>query len=290
VTAATSRGTAPATRRDDSPGHLGRQETVKALLEETHRGIVPVRKVFVQQGRGKTTKPGPLASFLRSHDERALDAYLFLHAMASASMPYNCVLPSGAWVRALGLGDNAELASARGAVSKIMKRLEDRKLIMRTRTKKRSDIHLLREDGSGETYMRPTSKLVSERWLRVPHAYWLDGYAESLSLPAKVMLLIALSLDDGFYLPSEYAPDWYGISPDSADEGLRELRNAGLLDMEWTWEFAPRSDTGWTRRYNYTLVGSFSQEALDHASRSSSHDDSADDLSDLINLNDLDAS
>lgn len=281
MSAATGRDTAPASRRDQSPPPLGRQKTVTALLEDTNRGIVPVRKVFVQQGRGKASTPGPLASFLRKHDERALDAFLFVHAMASASTPYDIALPSGAWVRVLGLSETAELASARTAVSKIMKRLEDRKLITRTRTKKQSHIHLLREDGSGEIYTRPTSKLVSERWLRLPHAYWLEGHAENLSLPAKVVLLIALSLDEGFYLPADRAPDWYGISPDSCDEGLRELRTVGLLESDYTWVQTHRSDTGWTRQYTYTLTGSFSRGALDTAARSHSQADATDDVTDL---------
>lgn len=287
MSAATGRGTAPASRRDQTPAHLGRQETVAALLEETNRHIVPFRRVFVQQGRGKATTPGPLASFLRKHDERALDAFLFVHAMASASTPYDIALPSGAWVRVLGLSETAELASARTAVSKIMKRLEDRKLITRTRTKKQSHIHLLREDGSGETYTRPTSKLLSERWLRLPHAYWLEGWTESLSLPAKVVLLIALSLDEGFYLPADRAPDWYGISPDSCDEGLRELRTVGLLASDYTWVKTARSDTGWTRQYTYTLIGSFSRDALDTAARSHSHTDADDDVPDLSDLTEL---
>jgi len=92
---------------------------------------VPIRKTFVQIGHGKHTRPGPLANFVSAHDERGLDAYLFVHAVASAS-PFNCDYPSGTYVRALDLGSDAEPASARGAVSKVMCRLEDRQLITRS--------------------------------------------------------------------------------------------------------------------------------------------------------------
>ncbi|MGH3898934.1 MAG: hypothetical protein ACRDTA_11935 [Pseudonocardiaceae bacterium] len=115
MTTTIQRGASPATGPDRPPPPLGRQQSIETLLAETHRGIVPIRKVFVQQGHGRTTRPGPLATFLRSHDDRGLEAYLFLHAMASASAPYNCVLTSGVWVRVLGLAQNAELRSARGA-------------------------------------------------------------------------------------------------------------------------------------------------------------------------------
>lgn len=121
------------------PSPVGQDETIKELLEQSHREVVPVRKTFVQQGRGKNTRPGPLANFLTGHDERGLDAYLLLHALAS-SKPWNCDFPSGVWVRALGFADHATLPSARGAVSKVMRRLEDKRLIKRGRIQRKSSV------------------------------------------------------------------------------------------------------------------------------------------------------
>jgi hypothetical protein len=91
---------------------------------------VPIRRTFVREGRGSETRPGPLAKFLTAHADRGLEAYLLVHAMAAAE-PWNCRLPSDAWVSALGLADTATASSARTAVSKIMGRLEKRKLIER---------------------------------------------------------------------------------------------------------------------------------------------------------------
>jgi hypothetical protein len=236
------------------------------LLAQTLRRIVPIRRVFVQQGRGATTRPGPLATFLTSHDERGLEAYLLIHAMASAD-PWNCRLPSQAWIGALGLADHAELDSAKSAVSKTMRRLEKRKLITRSRSKRLSDVTLLKEDGSGEPYERPQGNRIEDRWFQLPHAYWLEGYYKSLRLPAKVMLLIALSRPDAFPLPYEQAPAWYGISSDSAEEGLRELRQNGLLIDERTWFKTGRSETGWAPQLRYTLQGSFSRAERTKASR-----------------------
>jgi hypothetical protein len=169
---------------------LTQHETVEDLLSQSARGIVPIRKSFVQQGRGKDTRPGPLASFVTAHDARALDAYLFVHALASAE-PWNCDYPAGTWVRALGLGAGAEAASARGAVSKVMKRLEDRNLVTRSRSGRRSSVTLLREDGSGKPYEHP-HRAGSDRWLQLPYAYWLEGHYLAFSLPAKAMLLPAI--------------------------------------------------------------------------------------------------
>jgi hypothetical protein len=189
-----------------------------------------------------------------------------MHAMASAE-PWNCRLPSEAWVSALGLGKNAAKDSAKTAVSKIMGRLEKRKLIRRERSKRLSDVFLLKEDGSGDPFERPRADRLEDRWLQLPHSYWLERHYETLHLPAKVMLLVALSLPDGFRLPYEFAPAWYGVSPDSAEEGLRELRNAGLLAVDLNWVPAPRSETGWTVQFLYTLQGSFSKAERTKAAR-----------------------
>ncbi|MGH3906905.1 MAG: hypothetical protein ACRDTE_22395 [Pseudonocardiaceae bacterium] len=184
----------------------------------------------------------------------------------------------------LGLAENAELRSARGAVSKIMKRLVDRNLVERSRTGRKADLALLREDGSGTKYERPLGKTKFERWLQLPHAYWLEGHYAELSLPTKVILLIALSRDDGFSLPQDRAPQWYGISADSADEGLRELVNNGLLHREYRWKEEPRSDTGWTKRYTYTPIGSFSKAERKQAS--ASRQSKPDDVTDLDEIED----
>jgi hypothetical protein len=257
----TDRGTAPAIRK--APPPVDRQVRLEGLLAQTGRRVVPIRRTFVQQGRGATTKPGPLAKFLTTHDGRGLEAYLLIHAMAAAE-PWNCRLPSQAWVSALGLADTAAMDSAQSAVSKIMRRLEERhRLIKRVRSKRLSDIILLKEDGSGEPYERD----LKDPWLQLPHAYWLEGRYESLSLPAKVMLLIALSLRDNFSLPYDRAPTWYGVSSDSAEQGLRELRDVGLLAVERNWIKAPRSKTGWTEELLYTLQGAYSKSERAKASR-----------------------
>lgn len=258
ATTKATRGAA-VTRAVTTPPPPTQRETIEDLLAQSGRGIVPIRKTFVQQGHGKATKPGPLASFVRAHDDRGLDLYLFVHAVASAE-PWNCNYPSGTWVRAMGFTEHAELASARSAVSKVMKRLQDRNLVARGRAGRRASVTLLREDGSGEPYDHP-HRSGDARWLQLPHAYWLEDHFRELTLPGKAMLLVVLSLPDGFYLPSERAEEWYGISADSADRGLRELRREGLLHTEQDWVKNQQSDTGWTQHWTYMLLGSYSSAA-----------------------------
>jgi hypothetical protein len=238
------------------PPPVSQQETLTDLLKQAHREAVPIRTTFVQQGRGKATRPGPLASFIASHDERGLDAYLFVHALASGQ-PWNCEYPSGMWIRALGLSDTATMRSARAVVSKIMRRLEDRKLIRRTRSGRLSAVTLLREDGSGHKYERPVTD--GDNWFNLPHEYWLEQHYRTLSLPAKAMLLVALSLPADFYLPYEKAQPWYGISADSAGRGLRELEKADLLVSLPEWVKNHRSDTGWIEQRHYMLLGPYAK-------------------------------
>jgi hypothetical protein len=96
------------------------QETIQDLLARSRRQEVPIRWTFVQRGSRGRPEPGPLAEFVGNHDERGLDLYLLVHAVASAK-PWNVDLPAGVWARMLGLpGDNGP-----SAVSKVWRRLED---------------------------------------------------------------------------------------------------------------------------------------------------------------------
>lgn len=243
------------------PPPPSRADTLQGLLDRTGRGVVPIRREFVQQGHGRDTVPGPLAGLLTAHDERGLDTYLLVHALASAE-PFSCTLPAPAWARALGI--EGKPASITGAISKVMRRLdEEHNLIARTRSKRRSVVTLLREDGSREPYEHPYKN--KERYLRLPDTYWRDGWMNKLSLVGKTMLLIALERPDGFELPFERAPRWYGLSADSAYRGLRELHTHELVEVDHAWVRDARSDTGWSPKYTYTLTGPFSTAAQQEA-------------------------
>jgi hypothetical protein len=229
-------------------------DTIDELLTRSNRDAVPIRKTFLQQGRGQPRKPGPIRAICRHRDERGLDLYLVLHAIASGE-PYDTKMPAAVWARVLGL---SESASARSAVSKTLGRLEhDYQLIRRSREGNEIRIMLLDEDGSGADYTRPTGQTIEDRYLQLPHSYWAQGWHLRLSLRAKVVLMIGLSLDDGFPLPAERGPDWYGLSADTLQRGLAELQQAGLLDVDQRFEKATLSATGWIEVRRYTLSAPF---------------------------------
>jgi len=82
-----------------------------------------------------------------------------------------------------------------------------------------------------------------------------------LSLPAKAMLLIALSLPARFPLPAERAPNWYGISETTARRGFRELRQKGLITVDKEYKEAPLAPMGYTAVNFYTLQAPFSKSS-----------------------------
>jgi len=250
---------APATTRRGMCDSMGMEkivatplDTKKELLRKSGRTghEVPIRKTFVQQGTRATPQPGPLAELVRRHDGLALDLYLLMRAAASAA-PYAVRRPAAVWARALGLPPGASSGSR---VSKAWERLERLKLVKRGKYKRWAEITTLREDGSGDAYTPPGGPdTPRDTYLKVSFDYWNHGCDETLSLPAKAMLLIALSLRDWFILPSEKAQAWYGLSADTSGRGLVDLQRAGLLERKKEWKKAPLAPLGYTEEYHYRL-------------------------------------
>jgi hypothetical protein len=117
-------------------------------------------------------------------------------------------------------------------------------------------VTLLREDGSGQPYTRP-GKNNTDRFLQLPHTFWLDGWWEKLDLPATAMLLVALHEKPGFHLASERVPDWYGWSADTAERGFTTLEKLDLITKTPRLKKAPLSPTGLTKVNEYRLIGPF---------------------------------
>lgn len=231
---------------------------MRAFLTRSKRPEgVPIRNTFVQGGtQGKPT-PGPLAALLRNHDERGLELKLLHQAVASSpavSGDYDVTEAAVVWARALGLYHPTQGAAA---VSKTWRRLEALGLVRRERSGRLAVVTLLREDGSGHAYTHPYLK--RERYFKLPLEYWTaeQRWYGRLSLPAKAMLLIALSLPNGFYLPYDKAKLWYGVSSDTAKTGLAELRHLQLIKVATRYVPAPLSPLGYIERRHYTLRAPF---------------------------------
>lgn len=233
-------------------------QTIDKILEEAKRTETPLRRSFLQQGKSGNPEPGPLKVFVTNGDHRGLLLYLLVLGKASAE-PWDATLASQVWARALGM-ELPGTATATSTISKAWKRLEDRKLIKRDRYRRMARIHILKEDGSGDSYVPPGR--VKTRYFKLPHVFWQEGpennrWYRVLKLPEVAMLLIALSLSDGFRLPAEDVPAWYGISGDTAGRGLNGLFEHGLLKKVKFYKTAPLSPIGFTADNLYTLQPPF---------------------------------
>lgn len=234
-----------------------RQQTIEALLARSKRrsDAVPIRWTFVQQGVQREPRPGPLRALVHRGAERALELYLLLHAIAS-SPPWDATEDARIWARALGLylpGGRRENA---GAISKTWRQLEDLRLVRRERDGRLARVTLLREDGHGGDYEQP-SGAADDPYLQLPYDYWREGWHLRLKLADKAMLLIASTQPAGFALAHERVPGWYGLSADTAERGLRRLKELGVLDVHYDTKPAPLAPEGFTKVPRYTLQSPF---------------------------------
>ena len=235
-----------------------RAEIIESLLvyRGGRRTFVPISRAFVQRPR-RGGGPGPLSAFVRARRKRALDLYLLLHAVAS-SPPHDVSLPALTWARALSMPATESSATQ---ISATLTWLEDRRLVTSERAGNARRVTLLNDDGSGSPYRHPGAGTREGRgYLKLPYAYWLEGWHERLDLPALSVLLIALSLPDGFILPQRQAAEWYGLSRDTLRRGLATLAEQDVLSHRVATKRAPLSPHGITSERHYRLTGPFASD------------------------------
>lgn len=259
---------AVASRPGGQPVPATPQDTRFFLIQRSGRSFVPIAKSFVQNpNRRLKRRQGPLAEFVNNGDKRGLLAFLFVNTIISSGAKqdgWSTSLNIRVWARALGTVETAEDASASNAATKILSRLVKRGLIQRTRRgrERMVTVTLLRPDGSGAPYTRPTGRDDSERFLRLSHRFWLEEWDKELSLPAIAMLLVALCEPPRFKLATEHVPDWYGWSADSAERGFKELADKQLLRVERETYANPLAPNGLSTRNRYTLLEPFDPDSI----------------------------
>jgi hypothetical protein len=233
-------------------------ETLDALVERSGRSFIPFRRQFVQRkDDANRSVPGPLAEFVRANDRFGLLLYLLLMTCASGG-DFDVSLHTAIWARALGVADPMSL-TARTRVSKGWHRLVARQLVDRGRRRRTSLLTPLCEDGGGDPYTRPKS-----HFIKVSHGLWTEGppstddrWYEVLTLPELAVLFIALMNADDFALPAERAPEYYGVSADTFERGVRGLRKHGLIEVRRSRKAAPLAPEGYTIENRYTLSPPF---------------------------------
>ena len=143
-------------------------------------------------------------------------------------------------------------------ISKNWSWLESKKLVRSERHHRVRRIYMTKEDGSGTDYSRPRGE--PRGFLSFPFAYFVDRWHKEIGLAGKVVLLIALSQKPIFTLVTERAADWYGVSPDTLQRGLQDLRDHGLLETWAVGRKTPRARTGLTMVHHHRLTSPLRRE------------------------------
>lgn len=252
--------------RKKSPTEVRRPPTITGQLARAHllkrnvRQTVPLRSTFVQRPRGVEPRHGPLREFVRNGDLRGLRAYLTVVAASGGQRPedgWTTVLDSLVWARLFDAEQGNSSASARTAAWRTLARLERRGLIRKYRTEagsRKVAVTLLREDGHGADYTRPTGNEVEDRFLRLAATFWTKGVDQEVSLPGLAMLLVVAKERPWSEYPPDRMDEWYGWSADTTQRGLKNLLELGLVERRERYRTAPLSPTGSTLIYQYQLV------------------------------------
>lgn len=212
--------------------------------------MIPIRRTFLQSA-GAGREPGPLSAFVAGRRPLALDLWLLLHA-AAAAPPWDVRQPAMSWARALDL---PQRGSSETTISRNWTWLEQQQLVRSERDHRVRKVTLLMEDGSGRPFERATG---TERgYFKVPYEYFTQRWHRELKLAGTSTLLICLAQAPTFTLPTEHAAIWYGVSADTLQRGLDELRNLGLLKVWSRAKKAPRTRFGFTMENHYALQGPF---------------------------------
>lgn len=233
---------------NDELGVATPDETLADLLERSGRANVPIRRTFLRRVNGT---PGPLATFVSGRRDLAFDLYLLLHAGASGG-EWDVRQPAMSWARML---DIPQTGASETTVSRNWSWIEGQKLIRSERDHRVRKLSLLLEDGSGLPFERADGR--NRGFFKLPYVYFTQRIHQQLKLPGKAALLICLAQKMLFTLPTERAAKWYGISADTLERGLAELRKLDLVDSKPVKRKAPRTRFGYTLAAEYRLLEPF---------------------------------
>ncbi len=240
-------------------------DTRSMMTRLSARGYVQLRHVLVQLPDRDKDRTSTAGRALHARKHRALLLYLLLLTCWPWLEDNREPLAASVWIRALTPPTGGGLTWSASTLSRAWLDLEAMGLIEpRTRQGRATHVVPRREDGQA-TYDAPGGR--RDRWNNyfvLPDTFWLDGVFAQLSLPGLVMLLIIAKETNSkkeMYVPYSYAPDWYGVSAKSAQNGITELTRQGLLFRREELITAALSPTGATTRVWYSLTGDFGHEA-----------------------------
>lgn len=168
-----------------------------------------------------------------------------------------------AWARMLDL---PQTTASEAGISRNFTWLEERRLARSERHRRVRKVFLLQEDGSGKKFRRATG--ADRGYFKVPYEYFTQRWHGELALAGKATLILCLAQAPTFVLPAEHAAGWYGISADTLQRGLDELRDLGLIKVWSRAKKAPRTRFGYTVENHYALQGPFARAPIGSSAES----------------------
>ena len=151
--------------------------------------------------------------------------------------PHSSTRTWRAWAELIGLEDPAGAGTR--AVRAAARELGERGFLVHAPADNSRDsatLTLLREDGSGSAYGIPNPRVEpSDRYFRVPEAFWTQGLLAGLTGPEIAMYLIALDFhrtdrpEDQLTFGQSFISDVYGLGDTSRRKGLARLVEGRVL-------------------------------------------------------------
>lgn len=244
-------------------------QTREALLKRQARGYTQVRSSLVQRhvAGPNGERSALLAQFVGGRKHRALVLYLLLlgawpeveHRITNGRSP----LEAKVWLRALSSHERGALTWSTSTLSRTWRELETMQLLTRERRGRLVYTIPRREDALAD-YSRPRGRRGHEHsYFVLPDTFWTDEVFARLGLAALAMfLLIAKETNntDEEYFTFQQFEDWYGIRQRTAQKGIAELQDKGLLHVRREPVPAELSGIGYTVRTHYSLRGGFGHQ------------------------------
>lgn len=243
-------------------------ETRAEITRLSARGYVALRHVLVQKPRAEISSDEELGSTVGEAVHERRHRALLLYLLVLTAWPWltenRRPLPGAAWIRALTAP--GALTWSPSTLSRAWGDLAEMGLVEveRKREGRARRVIPRREDGQG-LYDPPAGRRDRQNmYFVLPDTFWLEEVFAKLSLPGLAMLLIIAKETNNkneMYLPYSYGPQWYGLSPKSVQNGIKDLEKHGLVNIRHQTFKAPLSATGSSTRIWYSLTGAFTHDA-----------------------------
>jgi hypothetical protein len=217
-------------------------------LETRVRGRqMQVRRIFIARARPDDPDP-PLATMLRGGRGGRVRLLLYLSLLwVGANAPHDVTFPARAWSELLGLEDPPGKGARR--IRDALDWLQDNGFVRSSlQAGQPTQVQLRKENGKDERYSVPgAATAIAKRtgqatsgddlYVRLPPAFWTEGWVAMLSGPAVAMLLVLLSergsrTGSGIWFTPETARARFALSDDTRFRGLQELEQHKLLRIK----------------------------------------------------------